>query len=265
MAKLTSIIKFNGSLQGLSAYNMKGVEGTILRTAYGPSKEDIQTKSQYDITRRNLSETGGRGSATSWLMKAFQPLKPLADAATAGRLNRLLKAIQVGDTESAFGERAVRFSQFPSVLHGFNLTKAMPFDTVVSGALCCTLSRDTLSATVEVPALLPRHTFFAPEGYAYCRLVVALGIAPDLLFGEPKYQPLGDYDQCFTQSVYTEWFAAGIGTAAQTIHLSIPATPPNNAFSLVLSVGVQLGTPGIAGGIEPVRQRVGSGKIVSAV
>lgn len=85
MAKLTSIIKFSGSLAGLSAYKMKGVEETILRTSYGPSKEDIQTKPQYDITRRNLTETGGRSTATSHLMKAFQPLRPLADYDTAGQ------------------------------------------------------------------------------------------------------------------------------------------------------------------------------------
>lgn len=265
MAKYKSLLTITGSLDGLTIYRLPGVADPVVRRTSGPSKEDIQTKSQYDVLRRNLAETGGRSTATSWLMKAFQALKPLADADTAGQLNRLLKVIQVGDTESEFGTRAVRFSQYPSVLHGFKLTKAAPFDTVVSGALCCALLRDTRSATVEVPALLPRRTFFAPEGYAYGRLVAVLGIAPDLFFGEPKYQPLGDYEACFAQSAYTDWFAAGIGTAAQTLHLNLPVTPPNDAFSLVLSVGLQWGVPGVTGGIEPVRQRVGSAKIVAAV
>jgi hypothetical protein len=265
MAKLKSILKINGSLQGLTIYKLPGIEDPIVRLASGPTKEDIQTKPQYDVLRRNLSETGGRSTATSYLMRTFQLLKPLADPDTAGQLNRLLKAVQVGDTESEFGKRAVRFSQLPTVLNGFSLTRALPFDTVVRGALCCTLSKETLSASLEMPALLPRLTFFAPEGYAYCRLVATLGIAPDLFFGEPKYRPLGDYDACFAQSAHTEWFAAGSGTTAQTLHLSLPVTPPNEAFSLVLAVGVQLGVPGAGGVIEPVRKRVGSAKIVAAL
>lgn len=171
----------------------------------------------------------------------------------------------MGDTESEFGQRAVRFSQFPTILNGFKLTKATPFDNVVTGALCCTLSRDILSASLQVPALLPRLTFSAPEGYAYCRLVAVLGIVPDLFFGVPKYQPLGDYDHCFAQSGYTGWFAAGSGAPATTLERSLPTTPPNEAFSLVLSVGVQLGMPGASGSIEPVGGRVGSAKVVAAV
>jgi hypothetical protein len=265
MAKLTSILQFNGSLQGLSAYKMKGVEGTVLRVAYGPSKEDIETKRQYDITRRNLSEMGGRSTAASWLMKAFQPLRSIADPHTLGQLNRLLRAVQLADTTSEYGKRSVALSLHPALLQGCSLTKAAPFDSVVRASFGCTLSRESLSASLELPSLKPRLNFFPPQGYTFCRVVAALGVAPDLFHAVPKYRPQGDYNHCHAVSVHSDWFAAGHGAPAQTLALSLPYTPPNEAFSLVLSVGVQVGMPGISGAIEPLRGRVGSAKILAVV
>ena len=87
----------------MTFYYLPGVEQPIVRATWGPSKEDIATKRQYARTRENLSESIGRGKAVSGLMKAFQPLKPLADPDTAGQFNRLLRAVQTGDTVSANG------------------------------------------------------------------------------------------------------------------------------------------------------------------
>ena len=265
MAKLKSIIQFNGSLEGLSAYDMEGVEGTVVRRSYGPSKEDIETKPQYDITRRNIKETGGRSKAVSWLMRTFQPLKFQADFDTAGQLNKLLRVIQKEDAVSIYGQRAVLLSAHPGLLEGFSLTKALPFDHTVRGGVDVQLSKAALSASVSLPALIPQLTFFPPEGYSYYRVVVTLGAAPDLFYGLPKYRPLGDYTPCWPQSAQTEWFPAATGAPAQTLALTLPYTPPNDAFSLVLTIGVQLGAPVIGGAIEPVRKRVGSAKILAAV
>jgi hypothetical protein len=264
MAKLTSILKFNGSIDGMTAYQLPGVEAQVVRATRGPSKADIENKPQYLNTRRNLSETGGRGKAVSGLMKAFQPLKPLADFDTAGGLNRLLRAVQKGDTESAYGQRGVLLSRFPHLLEGFHLTKALPFDSVVRGELCTRLERSTLTATVALPGLLPRLTFFPPSDYAYCRLVATLGVAPDLLFGEQTYTTDGDYTSCFALAAQTDWFAPAKGHGPTTLSLQLPYTPPTEAFALVWSIGVQFGAPGLTGGVEPVRKRVGSAKILAA-
>lgn len=265
MAKLTSILTFTGSLAGLSAYKMKGVEATILRTKWGPSKEAIHTQPCYANTRRNNGETKGRSAAVSLLMKAFQPLKPLADFDTAGQLQRLLRAIQKGDTDSEYGKRAVLVSRFPPLLEGFRLTKALPFDSVVRGEVQAQLDRTTLQAAVELPALLPRLTFFPPPGYAYCRLLATLGVAPDLFFGVPKYTTDGDYANCFAMAAHTDWFAAGAGLPPTTLQLQLPYTPPSESFALVVTIALQLGEPGLTGGVEPVRRRVGSAKILAAV
>ncbi|HEY1113574.1 MAG TPA: hypothetical protein VGE66_08425 [Chitinophagaceae bacterium] len=263
MAKLTSLLRFNGSLDGITVYRLPGVSDPVARTTWGPSKEDLQRKPQYAQTRRNLSESCGRGKATSWLMKAFQPLKPLADFDTAGQLNRLLRAVQKGDTESPWGERAVRLSRFPHLPEGFRLTKVLPFDSVVRGEVGVRMDRDTLSATVELPELRPRLTFFPPPGFAYCRLLVTLGVAPDVIHGPQGWGTDGDYTKCFAQAAYTDWFAAAKGSGATTLQLQLPYTPPSESFALVLAVGMQLGEPGLTGGVETVRGRVGSARILA--
>lgn len=59
-------------------------------------------------------------------------------------------------------------------------------------------------------------------------------------------------------------YAFVYGCGATTPSLQLPYTPPTDAFALVLTVGMQLGEPGIAGGVEPVRRQVASAKILAA-
>lgn len=264
MAKLKSLLEFNGSLEGMTVYKLPHVKEPIVKATWGPSAHDINTKPQYEVTRHNLAENAGRNKAVHWLMKAFNPLKPLADADTAGLLNKLLRAMQKSDTGRPFGARAVLFSRFPQLLEGFSLTKATPFDAVVRGEVYTKLERSTLSASVELPALLPRLTFFAPPGYTYGRLVATLGVAPDLLSGVHGWGTDGDYGNCFAQAAQTELFAAGAGLSPTTLSLTLPYTPPTDSFALVLTVAVQWGAPGFTGALEPVLGRVGCGKIVAA-
>lgn len=262
MAKLKSLIQFNGSLDGVTVYNLPHVKEPIVKIGWGPSGEAIKTKPQYAGQRRSISEITGRSPATGWLMKAFQALKPLADADTAGFLNKLLFEVQKRDTVSQWGLRNIRVSRFPELLEGFPLTRAVAFDSVVRGEVHTKIDRTALEASVALPQLLPRLTFFPPPGYLYCRLVATLGVAPDMVFGPLGWGTEGDFSNCFAQAAYTEWFAASAGLPSTTLSLQLPYTPPTESFALVLTVAVQLGVPGLTGGIEPVR--VGSAKIVAA-
>lgn len=264
MARLSSILKINGTLDGMTFYNLPGVAAPVVRSTWGASKEALLTQPRYAATRRTMAETGGRGKAVHWLMKAFQPLKPLADFDTAGQLHRLLRAVQKGDTESPWGERGVRVSRFPQLLEGFHLTKATPFDATVRGEAYAKMNKTALQATVELPPLLPGLTFFPPKGVAYCRLVATLGVAPDVAHGPLGWTTGGDYTNCFALAAHTEWFAAGAGLPPTTLSLHLPYTPPTEAYALVLAVAVQLGIPVSKGTIEPVHGRVGSAKILAA-
>lgn len=264
MAKLKSLLQFNGSLDGVCVYHLPHVKDPIVKIPWGPSGQAIKTKPQYAGQRRSISENKGRSPASGKLMKAFHHLKPIADFDTAGFLNKLLYEVQKGDTVSKWGCRNVLVSRFPHLLEGFRLTKALPFDSVVRGEVGVRLDRDTLSATVELPELRPRLTFFPPPGFAYCRLIATLGVAPDMILGPHGWGTDGDFLRCAARAAYTDWFAAGKGSGATTLQLQLPYTPPSESYALVLAVGMQLGEPGLTGGVEPVRGRVGSAKILAA-
>jgi hypothetical protein len=264
MAKLASQIQFTGSLEGLSAYRMKGVEGIILRAKYGPSKEDINTKPNYENNRRFINENRGRAKAVRALMKAFEALKPLSDADTAGHLNKLLTVIQKGDTTGIYGQRAVLLSQFPHLLQGFHLTKHFPFNDAVRGEPQTTLDRATRSASVTLPHLLPGVTCFPPPGGSFFRIAVTLGVAPNMVYTPLGYATVDDYSNCYSVSTETAWFPSGKAVPATSLSLALPYTPPGDAYSLVLAIGMQLGITAVNGNIEMVRERTGSGKILAA-
>ena len=241
---------------------MQGCEGIILRTPYGPSKEDIKTKPSYDITRRNNREFGGRSTAVKWIRKVLHPLKPLFDHNLSAPLNALLKSIQEMDRQSEFGQRPVRLSLAPQLLEGFTLNRRHPFDSMVRNPVGCRLLRESLSAVVEFPALLPSLTFFPAGSHPYYRLMMVLGVVPDLYCASPLYRPRDDYSPVIAQAVQTEWYPVKGGSPALSLELQLPVAPPDNDFSLMLAVGVGMGVVGTAGSITEVRY-AGSGKILA--
>jgi hypothetical protein len=125
-----------------------------------------------------------------------------------------------------------------------------------------TLKRETLSGTVEIPALLRGFNFFPLTNLPVYRLIMVLGIVPDLFYATPLYKPLGDYESFHPEKEVTQWNPTHCGSAPVTLQLSLPYLPPNEAYSLVLSVGVEFGRVLSAGRIEPVKG-AGSGKILA--
>jgi hypothetical protein len=263
MARLHGPFLFNGKLKGLSAYTMQGCDGIILRTPYGPSKEDIKTKPAYELTRRNNSEFGGRSTAVKWIRRILHPLKSVSDHNLSAPLNALLKPIQEMDRQSEFGKRNILISQAPQLLEGFNCNLKYPFDSVVRNPPGYTLLRESLGAVVEFPALLPSLTFFAPGAHPYFRLVTVLGVVPDFYYALPIYRPKeGHEQQLHPQVVYSDWYAANSGSPALSLEVDLPPAPPVDDFSLVLATGVQMGRVETAGAITGVRY-MGCGKILA--
>jgi hypothetical protein len=108
MAKLTSLLKFSGSLDGLSAFKMEGIAEEILRRKGGLTKEQIQNDPCFALTRANNKETAGRSRASGLILDTLGGLRPAVDQSCAGRLNALLKAVQEGDTLSPLREHHLR-------------------------------------------------------------------------------------------------------------------------------------------------------------
>jgi hypothetical protein len=262
MAKLTGLLSFTGKLQGISAHKRTGTDAIIIKPRYGPSKNDIDTKPSYANTRRVNKEFGGRSTASKWIRDGYHALKKIMDPDNLGRLNSLLQAIQQLDKSSEYGKRAVALSLSRDLLAGFNLNKWHPFESTVQNPIQCTISRETVKAIVTIPSLLPGVNFFPPGKHSFFRIVATLCIVPDLYYHEQKYRPRVSYEVMHPQVVKTEWMAASAASEAVSLELQLPGTPPNEEFSLVLTIGLEMGTPQSTGLIEAVKY-AGCGKILA--
>lgn len=256
MAKLTSILTFSGSLEGLTAYKLEGVEKEVLRRKGGPSREQVRNGSNFTLTRKNNKETAGRSRASGLVLDTFGLLRPVVDQSCAGRLNGLLKVVQEQDTASPYGQRHVLLSRMPGLLEGFALRKVYPLESIIRNPVSCTVDKAALAAVVDVPALIPGVNFLSPGAQPFYRLVAALGIVPDLYYDKKTdhYYPHPDYGIVRAHSALTDWYPVQGGSPATTLRLQLPEHPGTDAFSLVLTVGVQWGTPAAGGQVELVKK-----------
>ena len=266
MAKVNSSIAFTGTLNNLSFYTRSDVEGVFVRYKGGPTRKMIKTKKQFDITRRINAEFGGRATTTKHIMRALWPLKTLGDYNIAGPLNALLKPIQALDTKSEYGQRSVCLSENQKLLEGFNLNRKTPFDAIMRSPVAFTLSKDSLSASVTIPDLMPGLNFFAPPvTHPLFRFVISGGVIPDLFFTENGYKPAKGYDGFHAASVSTPWHPVVKGSPETTLQLDLKHEAmklPGMAYSVLLAIGISFGTIGEGEKPVPVKY-AGAAKVLA--
>jgi hypothetical protein len=246
MAKIVGGIGegLRGSLGDLSFYKMRGVEDTIVRTKGGFTKERIKTDPKLERLRLAESEFGGRAKAGKYIMQALMFQKPMADYNIAGPLTKLLLPVQELASEGPLGKRGILLSMYPHVIKGFSLNKNNTLDTVIRYPLTCSLSRETASAIVNIPELVPDINFFvpAPVKYPYYRICISLGLVPDVVYKESGYMPTHvDYMDIKPRAVYTEWFPRLQGSPAQVLTVQYERLPPDTHFTLLLAAGIEYG------------------------
>ena len=266
MAKLKGSFNFTGKLGNISVYKMWGVDEPVVRIAGGPTNEQIKTLPSCKRVRENNMEMGGCSTAAKWLKYAFWPQKALADYNITGQVNALMRSILYLDTESIRGQRNVLLTKNPRLMEGFSLNRKTTFDSVVRCPLAGTIDRNTLSAQVDIPALIPGINFFGLQSQAVYSIIVVLGIAPDVFYDKGRYHPNPDYRANDCKIAESDWYPVLKGSPATTLGIQLDSTPPDQSFSLVLSVGIRYGalrgnSIQDAGSVEQVKRR-GCAKIL---
>ncbi len=264
MAQALPGFAFIGSLGHLSAYKMRGSDKIILRSKGGASKQKIKTSPSFDLTRKINAEFGGRSVAAKWLIRMLWPQKALADYNIIGPLNALIKPIQALDTESEFGRRHVLFTRHPGLLGGFSLNKQIPFDSIIKNPVVFSIDKDSISARVTIPGLMPGINFYVPGKYPMYSFVVALGIVPDLMYTTSGYKPASGFETIYPFVKETEWYPVMNGSAAAAIELNFPSAPPDASFSLLLSIGIRFGTMSSASTVQQIKH-AGAARILAMV
>lgn len=264
MGKLESEIQFTGSIGNLTAYRMRGVDKIIVRRKGGASKERIKNDREFKMTRLNNSEFSGRAQGVHWMMNALRPLRRVvADYNLCAPLNRSMKHFQNQDDINDLGKRSIIFSKHGNLLEGFSMNQTTLLENLVRTPLKCSLSKDTLTATINIPELVPGLNFFPPEKHSLLRVVALLSVVPDLYWTKDGYKPTHPKYYPWTETATTPWLKVKEASPPTILDLKLNVTPPDNNYALMLSIGICFGTAH-PGEVEDVKH-AGCGKVLAVV
>jgi hypothetical protein len=259
-------LNITGSLGNLSFYKMRGVDKIVVRRKGGAPKEYVKNSPTFKVPRLYMSEFGGCSKMGKEVRLMMHPVRVLSDYNFSGFINKALKIVQKQDGTGELGQRSIMLSKHPHLLAGFQLNKNTTFDSVLRTPITYTLDRKTLSARVNIPALLRDINFHPNNGHARFCIDVSLGIVPDFTFdpGERAFRPSAWYTTMFApESVSSPWFPALKGSPATSLEIKLTdQVPADESYSLMLTVGVRYGSP-MEGDVVKDVKRAGVAKVIA--
>lgn len=247
MAKLEEGAEFAGK----SIYKMKGSDKLIIRTKGGPKREEVLKSSRFERTRENAMEFTGVVAAVAAIRSPLFPVRHLADYNFTSTLNSICKKIQLLDTTGLRGQRCIFLSQQRYMLKNFWLNKKHPFPVIVAEPVICTLNRETKSAAIQLPMLVPGINLHLPWKQPLYRFVLSLGLVPDVVYENGGYNHIeNQYISCLD----TAWHVAADTFQAQSLELKLDTPNAIKDFhTLVLAIGIEMGAPGANGEVTEVK------------
>ena len=253
MPKLTGNIQFTGSLDNLSAYRMRGSDQIILRKKGGATKAKIKMHPNFALTRQNNAEFGGCSRAGTAIRRAISPVIQLAETRIVGQLNALTRVILALDPVNARGERSISFSQHRQLLEGYCLNRQLFFNTVVRNPVGCAIFRETGSANILIPGLVPGVNLYTPPQYHMYRFIMVLGVVPDMVYKSTGYEPAAPV-KYHPANIKTDWYPVKEPQGEQSFDLQLDHfTTLAATHTLVLAMGIEFGYPVSNTIISPVK------------
>jgi hypothetical protein len=237
MARLTNkALLFTGTVGNMSTYTRKGSDVHFVRTKGGASKKKIAKSPAFEIVRRNCREFGEASGTAKGIRYAMLFVKHLADYNIHPVLTSICKSFMRTDMTGVFGDRDVELSKHRQLLQGFNLNQRHPFDGVVRTPVQCTIDRETASAMVQLPDLVPGINLHLPWKNPMYRFIINLGIADDWGIDADKAS--------FIPAIYTPWHLATQHYTGGEFTLQADQTKKlKDEETLIVSVGIEMGNP----------------------
>ena len=231
MARNTSFIKFEGTLDGLTFYKQDGQN--LVRAAGGVSKEKIMTEAKFQRTRENMMEFGGSATAAKGFRTAFSSVvKIMGDSRIISRLSRTMHRILNFDT-GVRGERSIVITDNTNQLKYFEFNVKDPFTSrFYAPYVAPELNANRDSATWTVPPFNPEFYVSAPEGATHFKLVLSSGLVSNYEYVEAikGYEPVDDDLNGKGGSEYSGFIPLNSETASDTVltvdHAVGAALPP---------------------------------------
>ncbi len=173
MAKLSSLLKIEGTLDGMTFY--KGKDGYLVRTKGGISKSRIQNDPAFARTRENGTEFGHVAKSGKALRQALTPLlADVKDGRLVSRLTKTLSVVKNADTTSTRGNRQVGIGM--STIEGQNALKSFDFNqnAQLDSILLSEVALDTSTGGILISNLNPLQQINAPSGATHVSFTAAV-------------------------------------------------------------------------------------------
>jgi hypothetical protein len=191
MAKLKGIFPIHGTLDGISFYTRKDVDGIIVRRANNLDAKRIRRDPAFEGTRRSNSEFRGATIMAKTIFKGLGPFrKTYIYPHFFSRLTGILRKLALRCKENPPGQRNLRLSLAPDMLTGLNLDKELAFSAICSHQPEPYLDPGRNRITLNFHGFDPGSHLRPPKGATHFQLTLAALAVSDLIF-DPTigYQP----------------------------------------------------------------------------
>ena len=217
MARQKSIIKLQGTLQGINFYKREGE--FLARENTGPDRERILKDPKFKRTRENMNEFGAAAFLGKELRSGWTALfKQMGDSRMSARLTGVMRKI-INAGRGPRGQRSFDLMEQRRHLEGFELNRNQALASVFypTYALPETDANRNI-VTWELPAFSIEEGIQAPEGATHYKLILASKV-----FGDYEYEALSKEYQLVVpdatasmQKAETDLIALTTGTSEAT-------------------------------------------------
>ena len=194
MAYQTGIINYKGSFKSIRNYTNVGDPKIYAGEKGGANRDLIMNNPAFARTRENMNEFGGCGVAAKAIRHGLLQLLPEhADTHFTGRLMKIIKMINLKDTEGKRGVKAIKFSLNKPMLKSLNLHEKRKIDFELKKCIKTSHSESRAEATITINGLNPAPSL-VPGSPQYYRVIIHLSIISDYTYSENQrsYAPLNE-------------------------------------------------------------------------
>jgi hypothetical protein len=191
MAYQTGVIEYKGSFKSIRHWKNKKDPKIYAGEKGGANRNLIMNNPAFDRTRENMREFKGCGVAVKAIRRGLLYLLPEhADTHFTGRLEKLIKMINVRDEEGTRGKRAINISLNKTMLKSLNLHEKRKIDFELKKCITKSHPNSRAEATITVNGLNP-GPLLVPGNAQYYRVINHLSIISDYVYVEEdrEYRP----------------------------------------------------------------------------
>lgn len=222
MPEQVSFIKIKGTVDGLSFYTVGG--RSIVRRAYGPSKEIIANDPKRIRHRENNMEFGGASAMGKALRMGLIVTKLYASSDLPAKATALMRSVVVLN-EGIRGRRDIELSKHKGMLNNLECNTQTRFASVVLPAFVSSGDRDAGTVKCVFSDINPAVDIRPPQGATHFQIVQIATALSDYHYDErmKSYRPI-DSQLNEAREITTSDL---ISLSNQNIDVSLVTTIPN--------------------------------------